>query len=561
MKHQSTKVLTLSPGLKSVLDELRRAKGFDAKDYIRAKVNYLNAYFKKFGIKQVLVAVSGGIDSACVFKLLKQCNVKVHGYTIPASPINGINGVTGQQEAADDAQLVDPEIKVLPLMDSMALTNLPGKLTEWSVGQAIPYLRTATLYSMTASLTEESGLTILVGTTNRDEGAYLGYFGKASDGLVDIQVISDLHKSEVYAVSRALDVPAEILNRTPVGDMYDGRTDEQVFGATYDAVELALIIKQDQEYPYSTRASEMIQQEDNGRFLEICNAVEALHKYNHHKYIASSPAIHLDLEYFGIHGGWRTNMQPSPEQRYSLPNNTRIDELDKAQKALKNIKPIYVASHGVAGGSVIEIRDVLDEKVIEDLMTNANQHTWFSTNENGYEVKEGRAVSSFRQRIFAHRFTAGLFAKTRCALMAALPRIKFADLGGNGTEHAWTVSGFNPMLRFISYADHATLQPHYDSTWTSSLCSYYERSFMTIVIFLTDGTTTFMKNIHGTEPVEGADIPLEDAEVVKRISVKAGTMLLFKPTILHMSEVHGGAKRIIRTELMYTRPNFGNLEL
>ena len=53
------------------------------------------------------------------------------------------------------------------------------------------------------------------GTTNRDEGAYLGFFGKASDGMVDLQPISDLHKSEVRALATRLGVPAEIVEAAP----------------------------------------------------------------------------------------------------------------------------------------------------------------------------------------------------------------------------------------------------------------------------------------------------------------------------------------------------------
>ncbi len=40
-----------------------------------------------------------------------------------------------------------------------------------------------------------------MGTGNQDEDGYLGYFCKAGDGCVDIQLIADLHKSEVWTNS------------------------------------------------------------------------------------------------------------------------------------------------------------------------------------------------------------------------------------------------------------------------------------------------------------------------------------------------------------------------
>ncbi len=48
---------------------------------------------------------------------------------------------------------------------------------------------------------------IVLGTGNYDEDGYLRYFCKAGDGTVDVQLIADLHKSEVFAVARELGVP------------------------------------------------------------------------------------------------------------------------------------------------------------------------------------------------------------------------------------------------------------------------------------------------------------------------------------------------------------------
>jgi NAD+ synthase (glutamine-hydrolysing) len=91
--------------------------------------------------------------------------------------------------------------------------NVQGK--PWAAGQLAPYLRTPTLYYLTSLLTQEGMKAVVCGTTNRDEGAYLGFFGKASDGMVDLQLIADLHKSEVYALGKLLAVPEKILTRTP----------------------------------------------------------------------------------------------------------------------------------------------------------------------------------------------------------------------------------------------------------------------------------------------------------------------------------------------------------
>lgn len=62
----------------------------------------------------------------------------------------------------------------------------------------------------------------MLGTGNHDEDGYLGYFCKAGDGVVDVQLISDLHKSEVFKVGAELGVPESILRSPPSADLWDG---------------------------------------------------------------------------------------------------------------------------------------------------------------------------------------------------------------------------------------------------------------------------------------------------------------------------------------------------
>lgn len=46
--------------------------------------------------------------------------------------------------------------------------------------------------------------------------------------MVDIQLIADLHKSEVYKLGEFLGVPDEILRAAPSADLWEGQTDEEV---------------------------------------------------------------------------------------------------------------------------------------------------------------------------------------------------------------------------------------------------------------------------------------------------------------------------------------------
>ena len=140
---------------------------------------------------------------------------------------------------------------------------------------------------------------LVVGTTNRDEGAYLGFFGKASDGMVDVQPISDLHKSEVYAIARELDVPQVVIDAPPSGNVFDGRIDEEMIGAPYWFVELYLLARERE-----LDLDGLIDGSERPAYERWRNAIERQHQKNAHKYRVGSPAIHLDVLPRSVPGGW-----------------------------------------------------------------------------------------------------------------------------------------------------------------------------------------------------------------------------------------------------------------
>jgi len=184
--------------------------------------------------------------------------------------------------------------------DSHGLTRQP-----WAYGQISSIIRTPALYYIAALLQDMGDNSALVsGTTNRSEGAYIGFFGKASDAMVDIQPISDIHKSEVYKVARYLDIPEIVVNEVPKGDVWNGQCDEQMFGSTYDFLELYHFFLNDTatnktDFYYALSADAMEE------FVKNSNAIEAIHRKNSHKYRVGSPAVHFDVMERKVTGGWQ----------------------------------------------------------------------------------------------------------------------------------------------------------------------------------------------------------------------------------------------------------------
>jgi NAD+ synthase len=82
---------------------------------------------------------------------------------------------------------------------------------------------------------------IVVGTGNKVEDYGVGFYTKYGDGGVDISPIADLMKSEVYDISKKLNIIDEIIDASPTDGLWsDGRTDEDQLGVNYDELEWAM---------------------------------------------------------------------------------------------------------------------------------------------------------------------------------------------------------------------------------------------------------------------------------------------------------------------------------
>lgn len=303
--------------LHEVVDKIRLEKNFNAKDYVEKKAKVINEYMSKFNLKACVVAISGGIDSAVVLGIInyafKQKNSPIKKVIPLLLPITKSTGVTNQEDATIRGKELCDKLGLKSYVVDLSRINttiredlepvLGIKGEDWAIGQLGPYSRTPILYYTTSLLSQEGMNAIICGTTNKDEGTYLGYIGKASDGMVDVQIISDIHKSEVYKVGEYLDIPKSIMEVTPSGDMYDNRSDETVFGAPYDFVELYLNYLNYDENK-KRELLNFLDKDSKEQFNFYAKNLENLHKYNLHKYMGCSPAIHFDLWDSSVKDGW-----------------------------------------------------------------------------------------------------------------------------------------------------------------------------------------------------------------------------------------------------------------
>jgi NAD+ synthetase len=304
--------------IKNIIEKQRQKRNFDVDSYVEEKTFKINSFFREAGLDAAVIGISGGVDSAVAMALLKKAQededspIKVVRGVV--APIYG-DGVTGQDEAAQKAiKMLDEfncEYSYTDLTDAYdAMVQCKseglGEKEAWTNGQMASVLRTPMFYYQAAILQSMGYKSLVVGTTNRDEGSYIGFFGKASDAMVDLQPIADIHKSEVYQVAEALGVPDEIIQATPKGDVWDSRVDEQMIGAPYHFLEDYLLLL---EYlgERDVRPDLFIkgaQQHFEEKELRWIHNIEKIHSTNSHKYQVGMPSHFIDVLPRKIPGGW-----------------------------------------------------------------------------------------------------------------------------------------------------------------------------------------------------------------------------------------------------------------
>jgi NAD+ synthase (glutamine-hydrolysing) len=308
---------SLRPALQTTLRVIRATKAFDASAWCHLKAARLNDYFRANGLRGAVIAVSGGLDSAVGAALLvfasQQPDSPLKRIVPLLMPVHSPGAATGQDLATTRATAVCTHLGLAA--SRMDLTQLHG-LAKFGLdlGLGIPGqesaterlaadLRTPMLYYCTSLLAQAGLPAVVIGTVSRDKGSYLGYYGKAGAGMCDLQIVSDAHRSELRAAAHVLGLPADVSESTSNADFADGRPDEALFGTSFDFVELFLALR---------AASPDTRKEwcdgwsvfDRKQYAALSMRLEKLHRYNAHKLLAGSPAIHLDVLDAHVPDGW-----------------------------------------------------------------------------------------------------------------------------------------------------------------------------------------------------------------------------------------------------------------
>lgn len=574
----------LHPALVVLLASLRGRRGFVAQRCVQAKVALLNTYMRDSGLKACVVGVSGGVDSAVTLALAcaaaRAPGSAIERVVAALMPMFVAEGASNQDLALARGREVAARFGVEAVTVDLSAGQIAVKRAvdggagvvggPWAAGQLVSYLRAPALYYLTSLLAQEGRPAVLLGTTNRDEGGYIGFFGKASDGMVDIQPISDLHKSEVYALARHLDVPASVVAAVPTGDVFDGRTDEQMIGTSYDFIELytLLLALGDDERAGLVGALEA---EARAQYEAQRSRLEALHGYNAHKYLGGSPAIHLDAYERAVPGGW-TESPAAPVRAVTGPVGGWVGEFTMSPATLEALDsrpaPSRCAAIADFGDSALLVHDLLAPDERRALCAELERRSWVPVGQHGmlrgFDPRVD-AVGSYRATCHEPRIAGLLWAR----LAGRIPMVRTMqdDTPTDWDDcRVWRAVGVNPLLRFIRYERGGLLVPHYDAHYEGP---EGDRTLMSVLVYLSEdlaaeegGATRLLIDPQRNRPLyerdyadwaapEAADSP----RVLLRVPVRGGSALILDHRVLHDAERLVGArpKLLLRTDLVFRR--------
>jgi NAD+ synthase len=227
-----------------IITKLKVKPQIDADVEIRARVDFLKEYVLNAQSTGLLIAISGGIDSAVAAGLCQMATNELAQETGKDYMTVGLFQPFGAQVDIEDSYAVarafnmkhQMETNIEEAVDEIALEAEYGlknigvhrHLSRGGKGNIKARTRMVVQYAIAFELN-----LLVVGTDHASE-AITGFFTKYGDGAVDITPLSSLNKRQVRQIAAKLGVPQSILDKAPTAGLWEGQTDENELGINYD---------------------------------------------------------------------------------------------------------------------------------------------------------------------------------------------------------------------------------------------------------------------------------------------------------------------------------------
>lgn len=228
-------------------------------------VQWLQQKVKEAGAKGAIVGISGGIDSAVVTHLIKRAFPDDSlGVIMPCK--SNPNDQKDALAVVESSQINHVIVDLTESHHSLFTTikkevNAKGEWHEETEQLGDANLRARLRMSTLYAIANNYGY-LVIGTDNAAEW-HTGYFTKYGDGGVDLVPLVHLTKGDVREMAKVIGVPDQIITKPPSAGLWEGQTDENEMGTTYDMIDRYL---KGEEIPENDR-----------------QIIEKMHKRSEHK--------------------------------------------------------------------------------------------------------------------------------------------------------------------------------------------------------------------------------------------------------------------------------------
>ncbi|MBO6525044.1 MAG: NAD+ synthase [Balneolaceae bacterium] len=304
--------------------DIQRTIPNQTKTMFDALVLGVRDYLRKSKLgNQVILGLSGGIDSALVCAIAVEAvgAENVLAVTMP-SEFSSEGSVSDSEKLTQNLGIELKEIPIKPVFDSF-LEQLDPLFKDTKFNVAEENLQSRTRGDILMAISNKFGH-ILLNTGNKSETA-VGYCTLYGDMAGGLGVISDLYKTEVYAMCRWLNeeyykkevIPEAIITKEPSAEL---RPDQKDSDSLPDYGTLDTILKYYLEDQLSRE--EILAK---GMDEEITERILRLVDRNEHKRYQAAPGLKVSAKAFGVGRRWPivqqwTGQEIKSQQRQKLTN-------------------------------------------------------------------------------------------------------------------------------------------------------------------------------------------------------------------------------------------------